>query len=146
VTTHDPLAEFRGRGQTAAPAPKPAAEKQPYEAFRLSTTERRYVDFRPKFPDLSIALPNHMLIKVAADWRAGLGGWLKFSYPAVVDIDGKNIPASLFRAFQEWKVEFVAEFDPVEHLPPTDPAAPLITRLSIHFTRPEEPPPANQRH
>jgi hypothetical protein len=142
----DPLAPFRRKGQTpAVPVEKPAAEKIPYEAFHPSTEERRFLEFRCKFPEPGEAFSNMTLTGVQGEWRMGLGITLEYAKPMVVIIKGRNLTA-LFRAIQNWKVEWLAEFDPVEHLEPADSNAPFIESITMHSTRPEAPPPANQRH
>ena len=75
----------------------------------------------------------------------GLGITLKYGNSMVVDIKGRNL-TDLFRGLRDWKVEFVAEFDPQEHLEPVDDKAPFISSITIFTTRPEDPPPVSQRH
>jgi hypothetical protein len=64
----------------------------------------------------------------------------------MADIPEDEKRKALFRGIRDWKVEFIAEFDPQEHLEPADKSAPFIKRISIFTERPEEPPPPNQRH
>jgi hypothetical protein len=62
-----------------------------------------------------------------------------------VVIEGENLN-ELSRALKEWKVEWLAEFDPEEHEPLTDPKAPYIKSITITTPESEEPLATNQRH
>jgi len=145
-TSTDPLAQFRRKGQTlAVGARQPTGDKQPYEAFRLSSEEKRHLEIRLRYPEPAECPSNFTLTNVRGEWRMGLGITLKYGNSMVVDIKGENL-TTLFRGLRDWKVEFIAEFDPEEHIEPTDQSAPFIRSIRIHTTRPEEPPPAGQRH
>ena len=147
----DPLAAFRRSGSTtdAVPAVRPANNKEPYEAYRLSKNEQRYLEIRPKFPESAEAPLNALITEVIGEWRMGLGVTIVYgtatSPTKVIDIKGGNL-AELFQAVKEWKVEWLQEFDPDYHLLPTDKKAPFIKSITIQTTRPEPPPPVNQRH
>jgi hypothetical protein len=132
------------------PAPQPAAEKQPYRAFEASSEEKRYLEIRLKDPEPAECPSNAMLSNIRAEWRMGQSVTLEYGktregLQMMVIIRGENL-TELYRALKEWKVEWIAEFNAEDYEPPTDDGAPFIKSITIHTTRPEEPPPANKRH
>lgn len=150
TSSNDLLAPSGGKEQSE-PASQPAAEKQPYRAFEASSTEQRYLEIRLKFPESSESYSNAMLSSIRTDWRMG-GFFITLEYGQtregllmIIAIKGENL-AEVYRAIREWKVEWIAEFDPQEHEPPTDDAAPFIKSITIDKTRPEKPPPVDKRH
>ena len=158
TATKDPLAKFRPPGTKQAgglaaqpqPAPvAPATGKKPYQAFALSKDAKRHLEIRFRFPDPAQCPLNAMIVNIEGEWRMGLGVTLTYgtlNAPAmVIDITGENLQ-ELFRAVQDWKVEWIMEFDPQFHTPPTDDKAPFIKSITVHKHRPETPPPMEQRH
>jgi hypothetical protein len=141
----DKLAPFRKKGDAPAEQAKPASNKQPYQPFGLSDTEKRHLEIRLKFPKSAECPSYFTLTNVRGEWRMGQGITLKYGNTMVVDIEGRNL-TELFRGLRDWKAEFIAEFDPQEHLEPVDQKAPFISSITIYTTRPEDPPPVNQRH
>ena len=142
----DPLASFRRSGSASdLPTVRPTGDKEPYEAYRLSKEEQRYLEIRPRFPHPAEAPLNALITAIDAEWRMGLGVTIVYGTSMVVDIKGENLTA-LFQAVKEWKVEWLQEFDPNYHIPPTDKKAPFIKAITIQTTRPEAPPPIDQRH
>ena len=124
----------------------PQAGKQRYQAFSLSSQEQRYLEIRPKFPDSAECPANAQLINIRADWRMGIVLSLAYASPKMlVIIRGENL-TELYRALKQWKVEWISEFSPSEHVEPDDSSAPFIRSITIHTTRPEEPPPEAKRH
>ena len=134
------------------PAPAPAltvAKKTPYRAFERSTEEKRYLEIRLKFPESAECLSNAMLTNIRAEWRMGLYITLEYGNPQKLDmmvtIKGENL-IELYQALKAWKVESIAEFNPVDYEQPTDDTAPFIKSITVHTTRPETPPPVEKRH
>jgi hypothetical protein len=65
----------------------------------------------------------------------------------MIIIRGENLNLTeLYRALKEWRVEWIAEFNTEDYEAPTDDDAPFIKSITIHTTRPEEPPPPDKRH
>ncbi len=142
----DPLAQFRRPGNAPAlSALRPTSDKEPYEAFHASKSERRFLEVRPKFPESAEAIHNGMITSVVGEWRMGLGVTITYGTSMVIDIKGENL-TELFRGVQDWKIEFIQEFDPDWHIEPTDKKAPLIKSITIHTHKPEAPPPVEKRH
>lgn len=144
TSSKDLLAPFRAKGQSA-PAPQPTTVKTPYRAYEESKDEKRYLEIRVKSPRPSKSPRNIDLTGVICEWRMGLIVHLEYFGKMTVEIEGERL-TQLAKAIREWKVEWLAEFDPEMHAPSTDPDAPVINSITILTTRPEEPPPANQRH
>lgn len=146
AVSNDPLAQFRRPGNAPAlPTVRPTGGKEPYEAYHLSTNDRRYLEVRPKFPNCAEAPLNALITKVVGELRMGLGVTITYGTSMVIDIAGENL-AELFQAVKDWKVEWLQEFDPDWHIPPADPKAPFIKTITIQTTRPEAPPPVEKRH
>lgn len=116
-----------------------------YEAFRLSTSEKRYLEIRPDYPECTHA-PSYMaLTQLVCDGPYGRSISLYFGTALIVQIRGSNLQ-QLFTALKEWKVDFIQSFDAEIHKPVEDTNAPFIKMINIIKERPEPPPPANQRH
>jgi hypothetical protein len=86
-----------------------------------------------------------MITLMRVEWRWGQAVTLIYGHTMVVTIKGKNLQP-LAEALKEWKVLWLAEFDPESHLPVTDENAPFIKSIEVVTTRPEAPPPMEQRH
>jgi hypothetical protein len=156
AATNDRLAKYRRPGAASAVAPlaqesavAPATGKQPYQAYALSKEAKRHLEIRFKFPDPAQCPLNTLIVNIEGEWRMGLGLTLTYgtlNAPAlVIDIVGENLQ-ELFRMVQDWKVEWIAEFDPKFHEPPADDKAPFIKSITVHKHRMETPPPPEKRH
>jgi hypothetical protein len=143
MSDSDRLARFR-KGD-AAPEIKPSGEKTPYQAFQPGKENQRYLELRLKYPEPAECPLNAMISLIRAEWRWGLGITLIYGNQMVVTIKGKNL-APLAEALKEWKVVWLAEFDPENHIPATDDNAPFIKSIEVVPTRPEAPPPMSERH
>jgi hypothetical protein len=150
MTSLQDLLTPSGGQEQSVPALQPAAKKQPYRAFEVSSQEKRYLEIRVKYPEPAECPSNAMLSNIRAEWRMGqaitLGyGQTREGLQIVVEIRGENL-TELYRALKEWKVEWIAEFNAEDYAPPTDEAAPFIKSIAIHTKRPEQPPPVDKRH
>lgn len=143
ATTKDPLAPYREKGK--APAPVAATDKTPYVAFSPAREEKRFLECRFKFPAPADAYLNVELTSVLTEWRLGMTICLAYQGRRTIELRGERL-TELARSIKDWKVEWVAEFDPQMHTPPTDPEAPFIESITITTERPADPPPMNQRH
>lgn len=146
-STTDRLAKYRRPGQTPAAAPiaQPATNQTTYVAYQLSKEAKRHLEIRVKFPDPAECPLNAMITNVRAEWRMGMAITLEFGNTMMVKIQGKRLQ-ELFQAIKDWKVEWIAEYDPQEHTASTDPDAPVIEMIQIITERPEPLPPLEQRH
>ena len=139
----DRLARFRK--SESPPDVKPTGEKQPYQAFAEAKDNQRYLELRLKYPEPAECPLNAMITLMRVEWRWGLGITLIYGNTMVVTIKGKNLQ-KVADALREWKVVWLAEFDPESHLPATDDNAPYIKSIEVVTTRPDAPPPMEQRH
>jgi hypothetical protein len=139
----DRLARFRKA--EAAPEVKPTGDKHSYLAFQPSKESQRHLELRLKYPDPAECPLNAMITNIRVEWRWGLAITLIYGNTMVVVIKGKRLQ-TLADAIKEWKVVWIAEFDPESHLPLTEGDAPLVTSIEVLTERPESPPPINQRH
>lgn len=132
------------------PIPHHHAEKQPYKAFQLSEEMQPYLEMRLKEPEPAECPSNARLSNIRAEWRTGQSITLEYGIERegmqmMVCIYGENL-SELYRAIKAWKVEWIAEFSPEEHQPPTNATAPFIRSITIHSKRPESSPPPSKRH
>jgi hypothetical protein len=135
----DVMAAFLGRKEPST------ADRHPYRAFKPSEDEQRYLEFRVKFPEPSQSEPNGQLIQIWQDWRLEESIVLVYPKPLVITILGERL-GELARAISEWKVEWLAEFDPVMHEPITNENEPFIRSITIVPPPPEEIPERGKRH
>ena len=140
----DRLARFR-KGEIPAEVKPATGEKQAYQAFTLGKENLRYLELRLKYPDPAECPLNAMVTQIRVEWRWGLGITLIYGNTMVVEIKGKNLQP-LAEALKDWKVVWLAEYDPESHLPVDNDGAPFIKSIEVITTRPEAPPPVNQRH
>jgi hypothetical protein len=140
------LTQFRRGGiapeklaSSARPDASPDSGLQRYEAFQLGREEKRALEIRLKFPEPAETPSNALLKNIIAEWRFGTSITLSYLNDMVIAIQGANL-TELYRALKEWKVEFIQEFDSQVHEPVADKNAPFIASITIHTTRPEEPP------
>ena len=143
MNNDDRLVRFR-KGEIN-PDVNPTGEKQPYRAFQEGKDNQRYLELRLKHPEPAECPLNAMISLIRVEWRWGLGITLIYGNTMVVTIKGKNLQP-LADALKEWKVIWLAEFDSESHLPATDDNAPFIKSIEVVTTRPEAPPPMEQRH
>jgi hypothetical protein len=146
TSSDDKVAASGHKGQSV-----PVAEKPPYRAYERSQEERRYLEIRLGFPESVESYSNATLSSIRTDWRMG-GFFITLEYGEsregilrIITIEGDNL-FEVYRAIKEWKVEWIAEFDPEDYAPVPNRAAPFIKRITIHKTRPETPPPVDKRH
>jgi hypothetical protein len=145
----DSPAPSRGKGQPA-PANNAAAEKQPYRAFEVSSEAKRHLEIRLRDPEPAECPSYSRLSNIRTEWRRGQAITLEYGQTReglqmMVIIRGENL-MELHQALKDWKVDWIAEFDPEEHDMPTDESMPFIKSITIHTKRPEQPPPADKRH
>jgi hypothetical protein len=153
TATKDPLAKYRRAGSkpfqqaqsssttvTATSASKPA-----YEAFRPSKEAQRYLEIRPRFPEPAECPMNSMITSIRVEWRWGMAVTLIYGTTMMININGERLQP-LYEALRDWKVAWIAEFDPDSHDLPQGEDAPFIKSIEIITERPEPLPPMNARH
>ncbi len=138
----DLMATLLGQTHSASTS---TSGRQPYRAFKPSEGEKRYLEFRVKSPAPSQFVPNIQLTGILSEWRMGMMIHLAYFGKMTVAIRGERL-CELAQAISDWKVEWMAEFDPALHEPIKNQDEPFIRSITILTTRPEEPPSENQKH
>jgi hypothetical protein len=133
-TNDEALAEFRRKreGGKSTATQNDADDRWDYEAFKISPEPNRFIEVRTKSPEMADAFSYGLLTRVLGEQLMGSGFTLLFaySYPIKLNADGKRLH-ELFKAFQQGRVEWIQEFDPVLFKPVTDETAPIIETIEI---------------
>jgi hypothetical protein len=145
MTSSTDLLKSVSAQEQPASACKPSAAKQPYRAYEVSGEVRRHLEIRLRYPEPAESPSYDTLTNIRHEWRMGQGFTLIYGKTMMVIIKGDNLTA-LYQAVKDAKAEWIAEFNGEDYDPLTDDTAPFIKSITIHTSRPEDPPPAAKPH
>ena len=122
--------------------PAVAGAKYQYRPFETSEREVRYLEFRLPYPRMTVCLPYAQLIEINCEWRFGKSIMLLFSrspHPVFVRVDGVGLQ-DLYQDLKLMRIAVVAEFDPMEHIPPVGSDANCMVKMIALTRSPPTPP------